>query len=160
MNRFDLSVALLALDIGFASDQPGIVDAAVGRIRPLAPGLLPDQMAAIAQRLRAGGRMDALVEVFDEDVASLPSAKSVLRDVAAAHKALGQLDRAEELLTRLDDSESLLDRFLLLAMQGREHEMDHVLRVRTIGDGAAATTYERARVQAPRCPLRSTVPQL
>jgi tetratricopeptide (TPR) repeat protein len=132
----NLDVALLALDIGFANSTPGVVDAAVANIRPFAPGLLPDQMAAIASRLRAGGRMDALVQIFDAEVASLPAAQAVLRDVAAAHKALGHVDEAEELLERLDDGESLLDRFLLLAMLGREHEMDHDLRVRPVGDDA------------------------
>jgi tetratricopeptide (TPR) repeat protein len=133
----DLDVALLALDLGFAGGQPGVVDAAVNSIRSLAPGLPPDQMAAVTSRLRAGGRMDALVEVFDEQVAALPAAQTVLRDVAAAHKALGNLDTAAELLARCDDGESLLDHFLLLAMQGREHELDHDLRVRPVGDGAA-----------------------
>jgi tetratricopeptide (TPR) repeat protein len=137
LHSASLDVALLALDVGFASGQSGIVDAAVESIKPLAPGMLPDQMLSIASRLRTNGRMDALVTIFDEEVAALPAARVALRDVAAAHKALGRADEAERLLARLRDGESLLDRFLLLAMQDKEHEMDHDLRVRPVGDGAA-----------------------
>jgi tetratricopeptide (TPR) repeat protein len=132
-----LDVSLLALDIGIANGQAGIVDAAIERMRPMAPTLLPDQMAAVARRLRGAGLMQSILQVFDEEVAALPAARAVLRDVAAAHKAMGHLDEVGELLARLDDGASMLDRFLLLAMQGREQELDHELRARPVGDDPA-----------------------
>ncbi|HZL99310.1 MAG TPA: tetratricopeptide repeat protein, partial [Planctomycetota bacterium] len=124
-----LPVALLALDLGLALDRSGLVDSAVESIRPLLPELLPDQMEEIARRLQDAGRTSDLVSLFAPEITALPSAHPVLRAVAGALKAESQFERAELLLAELDDADSLVDRFLLLALQGRQGELAHPLRL-------------------------------
>ena len=124
-----LPVTLLALDIGLAKGQSGLVDEALESIRPLLPELLPDQMQELAERLRSSGRTVDLARLFTPEVTALPSARPVLRAVAHALKAEGEFDRADALLAQLDDEEALVDRFLLLALLRRQDELAHPLRL-------------------------------
>jgi tetratricopeptide (TPR) repeat protein len=117
-------VALLGLDIGIESGQPGLVDAAVEALVPHLPEMLPDQMLELVEHLDRAGRPDAIAALFDESVASLPAAQGALPLVAAALKSQGQLDAADRLLALMRDQEqALLDRFLLLALQRRHNEL-------------------------------------
>ena len=121
--------SLLALDVGLALDQTGVVDEALEAIRPLLPELLPDQLEEIAQRLSDAGRMDDLVKLFTPEITALPSARPVLRTVADALKQQGDFDRADALLAELDDEDALIDRFLLLGLLRRQDELAHPLRL-------------------------------
>jgi tetratricopeptide (TPR) repeat protein len=124
-----LANSLLALDLGLALGQTGLVDEAIEAIRPLLPELLPDQLEEIAQRLAGAGRMEDLVELFTPEITALPSARPVLRTVADALKQQGDFDRADSLLAELDDEDALIDRFLLLGLLRRQDELAHPLRL-------------------------------
>jgi tetratricopeptide (TPR) repeat protein len=132
-NSFD--VALLGLDLGLERQQTGLVQASVAALRPVAPELFPDQLRQVATRLLDAGLHLELVAVFDDTVCALPAAQQSLRDVAQAHKALGQPQRADELLERLDDdADAVLDRFVLLCLQGLPDEAARRLRLRPSSD--------------------------
>jgi len=123
-------VALLGLDVGLARGKEGLVQAAVDALRPVAPGLFPDQLAEVARKLLEAGLDTELLSIFDETVCALPAARLALRDVAQAHKALGDPARADELLARLeDDRDAVLDRFLLQCLQGQPDGAARQLRL-------------------------------
>jgi Tfp pilus assembly protein PilF len=132
-NSFD--VALLGLDLGLARQQTGLVQSAVAALRPVAPEMFPDQLRQVATRLLDAGLDLQLVAVFDDTVCALPAARLSLRDVAQAHKALGQPELADGLLDRLDDdADAVFDRFLLLCLQGLPDEAARRLRLRPSSD--------------------------
>ncbi|MGQ0552048.1 MAG: tetratricopeptide repeat protein [Planctomycetota bacterium] len=129
--RDSVDVALLGLDIGLAKGQDQLVQAAVEALVPLAPGLFPDQMEAIGQRLLQAGLLDELAAIFRPEIAALPAARPALRAVATASKALGRIDEADGLLARAVDEDAELDRFLLLALDGRVADVGRRLRLET-----------------------------
>jgi tetratricopeptide (TPR) repeat protein len=123
-------VALLGFDLGLARGQEGLVQGALTALKPLAPELFPDQLHELSQRLLAAGLESELVSILDDDVCALPSARLSLRDVAQAHKRLGEPTRSYDLLGKLpDDPDAMVDRFLLLCLQGQADEAARRLRL-------------------------------
>jgi tetratricopeptide (TPR) repeat protein len=128
-------VALLGLDVGLALGAEGLVQSAVAALAPLAPELFPDQLHDLAGRLLAAGLDLELVRIFDDAVCEIPAAQQSLRDVAEAHKRLGDPTRTDELLGRLpEDPDALVDRFLLLCLQGEPDEAARRLRLQPTAD--------------------------
>ena len=123
-------VGMLALDLGLARQQTGLVDAAVASLKPITASLFPDQMARLSSRLREHGLYDQLVRVFDDQIVPLPATKQALPDVAAAWLALGRPEKADEALSHLPVTrDTLVDRFVLGALQGRADEACRRLRL-------------------------------
>ncbi|HEX5012155.1 MAG TPA: tetratricopeptide repeat protein [Planctomycetota bacterium] len=123
-------VAMLGFDLGLARGQQGLVQGALATLKPIAPELFPDQLHDLAERLLSAGLDSELVEILDDEVCALPSARLSLREVAQAHKRLGEPARAYELLGKLpDDPDAMVDRFILLCLQGQVDEAARRLRL-------------------------------
>ncbi len=134
-----LEVASLALEIGLEHEKPSLVAAAVATLDLIAGTLFPDQMRSVPQALLEHGLAEEVLQIFGEDVRFLPAAVPALRPVAQASKAMGDVDGADLLLSRLEggsslvqDHDALVDRFVLLALDGRVPEAAHRLRLTTV----------------------------
>ncbi len=127
-----IDLALVGLELGLVKDAPGVIEAAVERLRPLAASLFPDQMAWLSERLLDANLHAELLDIFGPDVRSLPSARPALRPLVRAALALGRLDEATELMALVDDEYAQLDRFLLMTLAGNIDLAGRQLRLETV----------------------------
>lgn len=124
-----VEVGLLALQLGLGQDKPGLIEAAVATLQPLADALFPDMMVEVCQTLVEGGLYEELLATFDPEVRLLPASRPAVPWMVQAAKAIGRFDEAEEMLYAQGDRASVRDRFLLFAMQGEPDEASRRLRL-------------------------------